>query len=202
MQSIADILSASGVNLTGDYLQNATSVSADGLVIAGSGNQSWIAYIPLDAFAVLDLAGIDHTIGSLVWGGLLTNSAIASPATLTIGSENTSTTFSGTIQDGISTTALTKIGTGTQALSGMNSYSGATDVNAGTLAGGATNTFSPNSAINIASGAFIDLDGFNQIIGSLAGTGTVTNSGIASPATLTTGRRLAGAFRMGPARRC
>ena len=108
-------------------------------------------------------------------------------ATLTVGSDNSDTLFKGVVQDGNSTTALTKTGTGTLKLSGTNTYSGATSVNAGMLAGAATNAFSPNSAVTVASGAYLDLGGYNQIIKSLAGRGTVTNSGTAGPATLTVG---------------
>ena len=57
----------------------------------------------------------------------------------------------------------------------------------GTLAAGAaTNVFGATSAITVNTPGVLDLGGFNQQIGSLAGSGTVTNSGVAS-ATLTTG---------------
>ncbi len=69
---------------------------------------------------------------------------------------------------------LNKVGTGTLRLSGGSSYAGATAINAGTLQAGATNAFSASSAFTVASGATLDLDGFNQTIGSLAGGGSVT----------------------------
>jgi len=82
------------------------------------------------------------------------------------------------------TGGLAKIGTGTLKVSGANTYSDVTTVTAGTLQAGAANTFSAASAFTV--GAFLDLNGFNQTIGSLAGAGTVTNSG-AGAATLTVG---------------
>jgi autotransporter-associated beta strand protein len=84
------------------------------------------------------------------------------------------------------TAGLTKAGLGTLTVSGANTYTGATAVNAGTLQAGATNTFAPTSAFTIASGATLGLNNFNQTIGSLAGAGTVTNGGAANR-TLTTG---------------
>jgi autotransporter-associated beta strand protein/autotransporter passenger strand-loop-strand repeat protein len=138
-QSITNIFVADGVNLTGWQLADTTGVSADGTVIVGFGTdpggrrEGWIAQIPVNAFALLDLQGVDHSIGSLVWGGIVTNSRPNNPATLTVGDDNSSTTFAGTIEDGASTTALTKIGTGTLTLTGINTYTGGTTISAGTL---------------------------------------------------------------------
>jgi autotransporter-associated beta strand protein len=71
------------------------------------------------------------------------------------------------------TGGLTKLGAGTLLLSGANTYSGATNVNAGSLQAGAVNVFGNNSAVTVASGATLDLNSFNQTIGSLAGAGSV-----------------------------
>ncbi|WP_245329276.1 autotransporter outer membrane beta-barrel domain-containing protein, partial [Bradyrhizobium centrolobii] len=74
---------------------------------------------------------------------------------------------------------------GTLILSGTNTYTGPTVVDAGTLQAGSTSAFGNNSAVTVAGGAVLDLAGFSNAIGSLAGAGAVTNSGGA--ATLTTG---------------
>ncbi|MFI5015686.1 MAG: autotransporter domain-containing protein, partial [Hyphomicrobiales bacterium] len=73
---------------------------------------------------------------------------------------------------------LTLIGSGTLVLSNA-SYSGPTSLLAAgvTLKGGATDGFSADSAVTIGAGALLDLGGFDQAIGSLAGAGTVSNSG-------------------------
>ncbi|WP_295850304.1 autotransporter domain-containing protein [Tardiphaga sp.] len=79
---------------------------------------------------------------------------------------------------------MTKTGSGTLTLSGAGSYLGATGVNVGTLQAGIGNAFSPNSAYTIANGARLDLNGFSQTVGSLAGAGAVT----LGTATLAAGR--------------
>jgi outer membrane autotransporter protein len=112
---------------------------------------------------------------------------------LTVGGNNLSTTVSGVISDcgdsgsdcsnaGATGGGLIKVGTGTLTLSGANTYTGPTAVNAGALQAGAVNAFSSASAFTVASGATLDLAGFNQTIGSLAGAGSVT----LGAATLTT----------------
>jgi outer membrane autotransporter protein len=73
--------------------------------------------------------------------------------------------------------------TGTVVLAGNNTYSGGTTINSGTLQAGSTTAFSPNSAFTVKS--VLDLNGFSNSVGSLAGSGTVTNNG--SPAVLTAG---------------
>ncbi|MEJ8824062.1 autotransporter outer membrane beta-barrel domain-containing protein [Variovorax humicola] len=69
---------------------------------------------------------------------------------------------------------LTKNGAGTLVLSAANTYTGATTINGGTLRSGIANAFASSSAVNIASGATLDLNGFNQTANNLSGAGNVT----------------------------
>src|SRR5262249_58845940 len=101
--------------------------------------------------------------GSLAGAGNVTLGA----ATLTTGSDNTSTTFSGTISG---TGGVTKIGAGTLVLTGNNPYSGATTVNGGRLT---VNGAIPNSALTVDGGAIL---GGTGTIGSAA-----INNGTLSP---------------------
>ena len=168
--------------LSGSNAYGGATLVEEGILQAGSTS----ALSPNSAFTVnsqLDLNGFDNTIGSLAGGGVVTNEG-TEPATLTVGNNNTSTTFSGILQDGTSTLALTKIGTGTLVLSGGNAYGGATLVEEGILQAGSTSALSPNSAFTV--NAQLDLNGFDNTIGSLAGGGVVTNEGT-EPATLTVG---------------
>jgi len=74
---------------------------------------------------------------------------------------------------------LIKSGVGALTLAVTNSYSGATSVRAGTLKAGSTGGLSSNSALNVSSGASVDLSGFNNTIARLStndNPGTITDS--------------------------
>ena len=119
-------------------------------------------------------SGPVFTGGTLQIGGA--NIVSALPITLmsqggTIDTNGNSATLSGAISG---PGGLTKVGAGTLTLSGSSTYTGATSVNAGMLQAGAVNAFSPFSAFTVASGATLDLNSFNQTIGSLAGAGSAT----------------------------
>lgn len=82
----------------------------------------------------LDLAGFDETINGLTGAGIVDNVANGTSNTLTLGDgDATGTSFTGVIKNTTGTLSLTKIGTGTQTLTGLNSYSGPTTVSDGTL---------------------------------------------------------------------
>lgn len=86
------------------------------------------------------------------------------------------------------TGGITKLGAGTLTLIGSNTYTGDTNVNAGTLKAGGILGLSTNSTFNIANGAALDLNGTIQDIGALTGAGLVTNS-LADRARLMTGEK-------------
>ena len=245
------------VNLSESLSIFSTNTYSGGTII-GSGTviaESATALSPFSAFTVnsdsaLDLNGFDNTIGSLSGNGtVLNNGGIA---TLTVGNDNTDTTFGGVLENGTGVLQLTKlgagtltltgtniytgtttisagtlqlgdggttgsivgnvinngilafdrsnalifggnisgrgavtqIGIGTTELTGANTYSGGTIIRAGTLQAGSLHGFSPNSAFTVNS--ILDLNGFNNTIGSLSGNGTVLNNG-QGIATLTAG---------------
>lgn len=86
--------------------------------------------------------------------------------------------------------AITKKGTSVWTLSGDNTYTGATTIEAGTLrAGRSGNAFGGNSAVVLSnvSSAVLSLDGFDNQIGSLAGGGASGGNVSLGSAVLTTG---------------
>ena len=85
-------------------------------------------------------------------GLALTTFASLTAVALTVGNNNASTAFSGAIIDGTVTGgSLTKIGTGTLALTGASTYTGGTTIKAGTIV--ARGTALGTGATTIASGA-------------------------------------------------
>ena len=96
------------------------------------------------------------------------NLLASSTATLTLGGNNASEIFAGIIENtGASATlALTKIGSGTQTLSGANTYVGTTNINAGTLkigAGSTTGALSTSSVISGSAGATLAFERSNTV---------------------------------------
>jgi T5SS/PEP-CTERM-associated repeat protein/autotransporter-associated beta strand protein len=88
---------------------------------------------------------------------------------------NGNTGNTSTISQGIQGAGgLTKMGAGTLTLSGPNTYTGATTVALGTLAASAVDTLPRMTAVTVEAPGTLDLAGFNQSIGSLAGAGAVT----------------------------
>jgi autotransporter-associated beta strand protein len=155
----------------------ATNVNSGTLVAGASNSFSAASAFTVRAGAFLDLGGFDQTIGSLAGAGTVQNGGPAAAA-LTTGGDNTSTTFSGVIQDCCSSLAFTKVGTGTLTISGVNNtYTGATTVNGGTLA--VTGDIHTSSGVTVNTGAI------------LSGTGTVSNININNGGTLAPGLRSA-----------
>jgi fibronectin-binding autotransporter adhesin len=117
------------------------------------------------AGVILDLGGFDNTIGSLTGGGATGGNVLLGANTLTLGNATSPPVYAGVISG--SGGGLTKVGTGTLILSGLNTYTGLTTISAGTLqlgaAGDGTNTPIGTIAagtIVSATNATLDLAGF------------------------------------------
>ena len=126
----------------------------------------------------LNLAGNSITVGTLSGSSGATITTSTGAAVLTA-SGNTDSTYAGTITGAL---GLTKSGSGTLSLTGVNTYMGTTTVAAGVLRLGADGAFASSPVITVgnagSSGAILDLaaktNGFSLGAGqTLAGGGTV-----------------------------
>jgi uncharacterized repeat protein (TIGR01451 family) len=116
--------------------------------------------------ATLDLAGQPDLIGALVGNGTVTSS-VPGFATLTVGRTGNSGAFAGVLTNGSGTVSLSKIGGGTERITGAgNSYTGATTVDAGILeVDGAI-----VSGVNISGTGTLDGTGRTGSVTAIAGT--------------------------------
>ncbi len=156
------ILTVSGTNTySGSTVINGGVLRAGGP--AGLPNGTAITLSNVSG-ALLDLHGFDASIGSLAGGGAAGGNVALGTGTVTIGTDNTSTTYAGTISGAGS---LLKTGTGTLGLSGVNAFTGVTTVNAGSLA---LNGTLPGDAV-IGPGGTLSGSG---TLGNLTNLGSVT----------------------------
>lgn len=122
----------------------ATTIN-DGTVAlsGGSGALAPATTVAVNSGGTLDLGGRNQEIAGLAGAGNVTNSS----GTLTVNKASGTDNFSGVMSGG---GGLTKTGAGTLALSGANTYTGATTISGGTLRlnGGGSNTIVGNVLIN------------------------------------------------------
>lgn len=160
-----------GTIVTGGLLS--VDTLADGGLVSGIGMSSSDA-----ANLVLDGGGLQYTGGTIEIDRGLTLGAEGNDTsgTIEVTDSGTTLTFAGTIDEG-TVGQLIKEGDGTLVLSGTTNYRGGNIVNAGVLRAGGDNTLgAPTSvrATNVAAGATLDLNNFDNWIGPLNGEGDVT----------------------------
>ena len=136
-----------------------------GTLLAGNNSAFGTGTLTMAQGTTLGFSGGNYTIPNKI---VLTGDPNFAPPA------GTTQTLSGPITDGASPGTLNLVGDGTLVLSGTSSYTGPTNVNAGTLQAGASNVFAPASAFTVAGGATLNVNGFNETIGSLSGAGNVT----------------------------
>lgn len=166
-------------------------VSGSNLVLGGySSHISWTSNKgSLNAAGRVSLwDGNEITIDALTGSGIVEAGAvklgIANTAnSAAFGVADHTANFSGVLRNQIvnsaeKTTSLTKVGTGTQILSGSNTYTGKTTISAGTLqigAGGTTGTLG-TGAVTVADGATLAFSRSNTytVKNSIANSGTIS----------------------------
>ena len=168
-----------GTGTAGNALTNGSDWSGSSFVLSGAtGNNRGIIWNGL-AGTVIKLGALSGT-GRI---GLSGNAAVWE-----IGALNTDTTFSGLIEG--ANAGVRKVGTGTLTLSGVNTYTGNTTVNAGILKMGNKNALGaflagrPVTQVTVASGAAVDFNGvLDAVYGytiagtGVGGTGALVNTG-------------------------
>jgi autotransporter-associated beta strand protein len=181
--------------LSGPNSYNGATNINSGTLRAGAVNTlPQMSAVALGLGGTLQLNGFSQSIGSLTGGGVVTNNSSTS-ATFTVGNDGTSpASFYGVLSDttasNTGTLALTKVGDGIMALSGLNTYSGGTTVSDGTLAtvGGGT-LGSGSLRISAADSVFSNVSiGATQRVSSLTNSATangLTLLSVASGTTLT-----------------
>ena len=145
-------LGAGMLTLGGTDTYTGTTLVSAGTLQLGSSNPGALPGGALTVNAgVLDLNGNSPTISSLSGAaGTVTNST-GPQATLTL-NQTTATTFGGTLRDGGGGLSLTMNGSGMLTLTGTNTYSFPTTINAGVLRAGAPSAFAPDSDVVITGG--------------------------------------------------
>ena len=156
-------LGSGTLTLTGNNTYTgATTVSAGGLTLNRSGGAlADTSAVRVASGATLTL-GASETIGSLAGAG----NVVLGSSVLTMGGDNTSTTFSGVIS-GSNASPLVKTGSGTLTLSGINTYTGATTVSAGTLSVASDANLGVGTAAVTLSGGNLTITGSNVSIDNL-----------------------------------
>ncbi|MFO1107195.1 MAG: MBG domain-containing protein [Amaricoccus sp.] len=174
----------------GNSYTGATTVAAGTLVAGSSAAFGFHSATTVNGSATLDLAGntIGTPLGSLAGSGTVTNSG-TSTNTLGVGALNTSTTFSGVIQDGSGKVNLVKDGAGTLQLSGTNTYSGVTAVVDGTVqitGSGTLGAGNYGGAIALSSGGTLEYwsNKMQTFSGDVSGGGNLTKTGTSATLTL------------------
>jgi len=104
------------------------------------------------------LSSINSGSVLLIEGPRIRNMNTTNAATLTVGSDDTSTEFDGTFSDGAAAPfGLTKIGAGTLTLTAVSTNTGAVTVTGGTIAMSGSGAFTKTSQIIAGSGAIYDV---------------------------------------------
>lgn len=128
------VIELKGVNATDDTGIGETVVLDSSANLRLGVSEALNTTANLTVNGTFNLNNFSQTVNALSGSGSVQNT-IAGTKTLTVGNGGGTGSFNGVIQTGTGQVALTKTGAGTQTLTGVNTYSGPTLVNEGTLVG-------------------------------------------------------------------
>ncbi len=159
-------------------------VSAGSSMVDRSSTTTWVNGSDNALFNVLGSVtsrnGGGWSLGAVSGSGTLSMGTSGSSGIglgYTIGARGTDATFTGVIQDGDTINnkrvEITKTGSATQTLTGVNTYSGNTTVNAGKLALTGSGSIANTPRISIADGATFDVSGITPSGYNITGSGTI-----------------------------
>ncbi len=184
------VLQPSGTNTYGStYIKNDVDPTSTGNVTlkAGSAGAFSTGALLMEGYSATRLAVLQANGFSFSFADLASNNAFAqikngsatTPAVITVGSDGTSTAYSGTlVNGGTAALGLIKTGGGLLTLSGANTYTGDTTVNGGTLSLSQAYLASASN-VWIGSGDFLNLTfGSTDTIGSLYLNGVEQPAGV------------------------
>ncbi len=165
---------------------------AGDVVMYTGGNAGNFPQLDLDTLSII-INGLNSAVsnpGSTTLPKVTSLSGTAGTSTLTLGDNNASGSYDGTIANGATrTVALKKIGSGTQVLNGANTYSSGTTVSGGTLVLNGANS---GTGALVASGG-----GLLAGSGSIAAPVTVSWGGAISPGSGAGSLTLSGGLAVG-----
>jgi fibronectin-binding autotransporter adhesin len=151
------------VTMNGNYHAMA-NIGGNGVINVGyqgaTGTIAFASGLPFNASATAPAIG---ALSSASGGDFQLSTSMAESVTLTLGKNNpTPVSFAGVISDGsVAGGSIIKVGSGTQILAGVNTYTGSTTVNAGRLGLGAANAIATTSQVVLAGGT-LDTGGLAQ----------------------------------------
>ncbi len=161
------------------------TVSA-GAIDSGSTSAGGTGSLTVASGADFQLDGYSQTFTQVSNSGTIENNS-TTPATLSFPNSGPNT-FTGVFNNGAAGGALSLniSGSGTLIFAGASNYSGSTTDNGVALQAGSTTALGVNSTTTLNNGASLALEGFNLSLGSIAGSGNVSNGGTTN-AVLTVG---------------
>lgn len=149
-----DALANATINVIGDNSASSGRFGASGLIFGSGTNLDGVGYATIGGLTGTGDIALNDT---LVFSSS-TAFSVGNPFALTVGNNNASTTYSGSLSGGGS---LTKAGTGTLTLSGNETYTGNTVVAGGKLT--LTGSFLASTNIMVDGGATLDVTGLGSV---------------------------------------